>query len=191
MSKTISFVATDKLAEWLEEESERRMTTISSTAQQLLAEKYRAEQSTSNDSEHDPNSEQSTSGNGHSRSEEMVEEEGASESQTPEVTSNTEDEGGDREVDTEGERSEEEEQSGSVQEVEETEPSVHEQVLAQHPDKWWETRSGSKNNYGVERPDGTRKYYKQKEAAAERVAVEYGAEGVEISTRRINQERSG
>ena len=41
MSKTISFVATDELAEWLEEESERRMTTISSTAQQLLAEKYR------------------------------------------------------------------------------------------------------------------------------------------------------
>lgn len=41
MSKTISFVATDKLAEWLEDESERRMTTISSTAQQLLAEKFR------------------------------------------------------------------------------------------------------------------------------------------------------
>lgn len=44
MGKTISFVATEKLAEWLEEESERRMTTISSTAQQLLAEKYREEQ---------------------------------------------------------------------------------------------------------------------------------------------------
>lgn len=44
MGKTISFVATEKLAEWLEEESERRMTTVSSTAQQLLAEKYREEQ---------------------------------------------------------------------------------------------------------------------------------------------------
>lgn len=44
MAKTISFVATDKLAEWIEEESERRMTTVSSTAQQLLAEKYREEQ---------------------------------------------------------------------------------------------------------------------------------------------------
>ncbi|MFB6196818.1 MAG: hypothetical protein ABEI52_00920 [Halobacteriaceae archaeon] len=44
MSKTISFVASDKLAEWLEEESERRMTTISSTAQQLLAEKYRQDE---------------------------------------------------------------------------------------------------------------------------------------------------
>ena len=43
MGKTISFVATDELAEWIEEESRRRMTTISSTAQQLLAEKYRAE----------------------------------------------------------------------------------------------------------------------------------------------------
>lgn len=92
--------------------------------------------------------------------------------------------------------SEEEERSESVQTEEESggeselEKSVHDQVLAQHPDKWWETRSGSKNNYGVERPDGSRKYYKQKEAAAERVASEYGAEGIEISTRRINQERS-
>ena len=41
MSKTISFVASDELAEYLEEESERRMTTISSTAQMLLAEKAR------------------------------------------------------------------------------------------------------------------------------------------------------
>lgn len=41
MSKTISFVASDELAEFLEQESERRMTTISSTAQMLLAEKAR------------------------------------------------------------------------------------------------------------------------------------------------------
>jgi len=41
MSKTISFVASDELADFLEEESERRMTTISSTAQMLLAEKAR------------------------------------------------------------------------------------------------------------------------------------------------------
>ena len=41
MSKTISFVASDELAEYLEEESERRMTTVSSTAQMLLAEKAR------------------------------------------------------------------------------------------------------------------------------------------------------
>jgi len=40
MGKTISFVATDELAEWIEEESERRMTSVSSTAQQLLAERY-------------------------------------------------------------------------------------------------------------------------------------------------------
>lgn len=44
MSKTISFVATDELAEWIEGESHRRMTTVSSAAQQLLAETYRAEQ---------------------------------------------------------------------------------------------------------------------------------------------------
>lgn len=41
MSKTISFVASDQLAEFLEDEAERRMTTISSTAQMLLAEKVR------------------------------------------------------------------------------------------------------------------------------------------------------
>lgn len=41
--KTISFVATEELADWIEEEADRRMTTISSAAQQLLAEKYRAE----------------------------------------------------------------------------------------------------------------------------------------------------
>lgn len=42
--QTISFVATDELAEWLEKQSEKRMTTISSAAQQLLVEKYREEQ---------------------------------------------------------------------------------------------------------------------------------------------------
>lgn len=41
MSKTISFVASDELANYLEEESERRLTTVSSTAQMLLAEKAR------------------------------------------------------------------------------------------------------------------------------------------------------
>ena len=41
MSKTISFVASDELAKYLEEESERRLTTVSSTAQMLLAEKVR------------------------------------------------------------------------------------------------------------------------------------------------------
>lgn len=51
MSKTISFVASDKLVEWLEEESDRRMTTISTTAQQLLAEKYRQEHGDLDDSE--------------------------------------------------------------------------------------------------------------------------------------------
>jgi len=40
-SKTISFVASDDLAEWLEEESDKRMTSMSSTVQQLLAEMYR------------------------------------------------------------------------------------------------------------------------------------------------------
>jgi len=41
MSKTISFVASDELAEFLENEAERRYTTVSSTAQMLLAEKVR------------------------------------------------------------------------------------------------------------------------------------------------------
>lgn len=42
--KTISFVATGELAEWIEQEADRRMTTVSTATQQLLAEKYRAEQ---------------------------------------------------------------------------------------------------------------------------------------------------
>lgn len=42
--QTISFVATDELADWLENESQNRMTTISSAAQQLLVEKYREAQ---------------------------------------------------------------------------------------------------------------------------------------------------
>jgi len=41
MSETISFVASDELADFLEEEAERQMTTVSSTAQRLLAEKVR------------------------------------------------------------------------------------------------------------------------------------------------------
>lgn len=51
--KTISFVATGELAEWIEQEAERRMTTISTTTQQLLAEKYRAEQSQQEQAETD------------------------------------------------------------------------------------------------------------------------------------------
>lgn len=43
--ETISFVATDELARWLDDEAEKRMTTISSAAQQLLAEKYREQES--------------------------------------------------------------------------------------------------------------------------------------------------
>lgn len=41
--KTVSFVATQELADWLQEQSETRMTTVSSAAQQLLVEKYREE----------------------------------------------------------------------------------------------------------------------------------------------------
>jgi len=41
MSKTISFVASDELADFLEEQAQERMTTVSSTAQMLLAEKAR------------------------------------------------------------------------------------------------------------------------------------------------------
>lgn len=49
--KTISFVATDELADWLEEESERRMTSLSSTVQQLLAEMYRRQNGLQDDTE--------------------------------------------------------------------------------------------------------------------------------------------
>lgn len=41
--KTISFVATEELADWLDDEADRRMTTVSSAAQQLLVESYRRE----------------------------------------------------------------------------------------------------------------------------------------------------
>jgi hypothetical protein len=53
MGKTITFVATEELADWLEREADRRMTTISSTAQQLLAEKYRSEVAEEADKSHD------------------------------------------------------------------------------------------------------------------------------------------
>lgn len=42
--QTISFVATDELAEWLDQEADNRMTTISSAAQQLLVERYRQQE---------------------------------------------------------------------------------------------------------------------------------------------------
>lgn len=41
--QTITFVVSDDLYEWLEEEKEKRMTSWSSTAQQLLADKCRKE----------------------------------------------------------------------------------------------------------------------------------------------------
>lgn len=42
--ETISFVATEELADWLESQAKERMTTVSSAAQQLLVEKYREQQ---------------------------------------------------------------------------------------------------------------------------------------------------
>lgn len=40
MSKRVTFVVTDELAAFLEQEAERRLTTVSSVTQQLLAETY-------------------------------------------------------------------------------------------------------------------------------------------------------
>jgi len=51
--QTISFVATDELAEWLESEAENRMTTISSASQQLLVEKYSEEREDGTDGSKD------------------------------------------------------------------------------------------------------------------------------------------
>ena len=41
MTKTVSFVARDELAEWLEQEAEDQMTSISAVCQQVVAEEYR------------------------------------------------------------------------------------------------------------------------------------------------------
>lgn len=41
MTKTVSFVARDELAEWLEQEAEDQMTSISAVCQQMVAEEYR------------------------------------------------------------------------------------------------------------------------------------------------------
>ena len=41
MTKTVSFVARDELAEWLEQEAEEQMTSISAVCQQVVAEEYR------------------------------------------------------------------------------------------------------------------------------------------------------
>jgi hypothetical protein len=43
MSKTISFVAKDELAEWLEERAEERMKSISAVCQDIVAAEYRRE----------------------------------------------------------------------------------------------------------------------------------------------------
>lgn len=41
MSKTVSFVARDELAEWLESQADEEMKTISSVVQDIVAENYR------------------------------------------------------------------------------------------------------------------------------------------------------
>jgi len=41
MSKTVSFVAREELAEWLESEAEDRMKTMSSLVQEIVADEYR------------------------------------------------------------------------------------------------------------------------------------------------------
>jgi predicted transcriptional regulator len=44
MSKTVSFVARDELAEWLEQRAEERMKSISAVCQDIVAEEYRRQQ---------------------------------------------------------------------------------------------------------------------------------------------------
>ena len=44
MTKTVSFVAKDELAEWLEQEAEDQMTSISAVCQQMVAKEYRRRQ---------------------------------------------------------------------------------------------------------------------------------------------------
>jgi len=44
MSKTVSFVARDELAEWLESRADAEMKTVSSVVQDVVAEKYRDEE---------------------------------------------------------------------------------------------------------------------------------------------------
>ena len=46
MSKTVSFVARDELAEWLEQRAEERMKSISAVCQDIVAAEYRREQGT-------------------------------------------------------------------------------------------------------------------------------------------------
>jgi len=52
-SKTVSFVAREELVEWLEEKADHQMTTVSSTVQQILAEKYREEEESAEAPEED------------------------------------------------------------------------------------------------------------------------------------------
>jgi len=44
MSKTVSFVARDELAEWLEQRAEERMKSISAVCQDIVAAEYRRQQ---------------------------------------------------------------------------------------------------------------------------------------------------
>jgi PAS domain-containing protein len=53
-SKTVSFVAREELVDWLEEEADRRMTTLSSAVQQIMAEKYREEHRSASVDDADP-----------------------------------------------------------------------------------------------------------------------------------------
>lgn len=44
MSKTVSFVARDELAEWLEQRADERMKSISAVCQDIVAQEYRRQQ---------------------------------------------------------------------------------------------------------------------------------------------------
>jgi len=49
MSKTVSFVARDELAEWLEQRAEERMKSISAVCQDIVAAEYRRQQQENGD----------------------------------------------------------------------------------------------------------------------------------------------
>lgn len=150
MSKTISFVASDELAEFLEKESDRRMTTISSTAQMLLAEHVRG----------------------------LRDDRAAAESETNYDGSEEREESSNERSDPPKEEVQEEEEPEP--EEEETESGPVQQVFERHDEKWHYTREGSKNKVAVRMPDGELQYYLTERGAAARLAEEYGADGIDI-----------
>lgn len=189
MTKTVSFRASDELDAFLEALAEERMTTKSTVAQMLVAERARQikaerdEESNTGDPRVEPPTDPPSSAPGAGDAEPDREPDPESDSAVvgddgPNADPDLEEE--ELEVDPVPEADpgleDEEEGDPTLQgedEVGDAEEGPEAEIFEQYPEKWYVPNSDTGNQYAVETATGDVKYYKTERHAANRLHQEY------------------